>query len=376
MTRLSWDIFCTVIDNYGDIGTTWRLAQLLAHQHGQQVRLWVDDLHALQPLVPDTQPHLPRQALHGIEVCHWSSPFPATPPAQVVIEAFGCTLPEHYLHAMRQQPPVWINLEYFSAEDWVAGCHQMPSLQASGLNKFFFFPGITPGTGGLLRENDLLARRDAFINRPDQQHRWCQQWHIPQPRPDSLTLSLFGYENAALPQLLNQLARHPTAVDAYLPVTRLLPSAQPLFPAASLTPGSSHPLGQLQLHILPFLPQREYDALLWLCDVNFVRGEESLTRALWAGTPFIWHIYPTEDDAHWHKLDAFLRAWHLHSPADVAQTHRDLMHAWNRQQLNHEWHAFHQTLSAQRQHHQQQLQAIMALGELSQNLVNFAQSKV
>ena len=41
---LSWDIFCTVVDNYGDIGVCWRLARQLAAEHGFAVRLWVDDL--------------------------------------------------------------------------------------------------------------------------------------------------------------------------------------------------------------------------------------------------------------------------------------------------------------------------------------------
>ena len=42
--RLAWDIFCTVIDNYGDIGICWRLARQLRVDDGQRVRLWVDDL--------------------------------------------------------------------------------------------------------------------------------------------------------------------------------------------------------------------------------------------------------------------------------------------------------------------------------------------
>ncbi|WP_157072023.1 elongation factor P maturation arginine rhamnosyltransferase EarP, partial [Cupriavidus sp. HPC(L)] len=44
MTIRSWDIFCTVIDNFGDIGVCWRLARQLAQEHGHAVRLWVDDL--------------------------------------------------------------------------------------------------------------------------------------------------------------------------------------------------------------------------------------------------------------------------------------------------------------------------------------------
>ncbi|MBY0444112.1 MAG: elongation factor P maturation arginine rhamnosyltransferase EarP, partial [Burkholderiales bacterium] len=37
-----WDIFCRVIDNYGDIGVCWRLARQLSFEHGFAVRLMVD----------------------------------------------------------------------------------------------------------------------------------------------------------------------------------------------------------------------------------------------------------------------------------------------------------------------------------------------
>ena len=46
-----WDIFCQVIDNYGDIGVGWRLATNLAAR-GQRVRLWLDNSSVLRWLAP------------------------------------------------------------------------------------------------------------------------------------------------------------------------------------------------------------------------------------------------------------------------------------------------------------------------------------
>ena len=43
---MQWDVFVRVIDNYGDVGVCWRLACGLAAR-GEQVRLWLDDLTAL-----------------------------------------------------------------------------------------------------------------------------------------------------------------------------------------------------------------------------------------------------------------------------------------------------------------------------------------
>jgi uncharacterized repeat protein (TIGR03837 family) len=58
---------------------------------------------------------------------------------------------------------------------------------------------------------------------------------------------------------------------------------------------------------LPWLSQQDYDKLLWACDMNFVRGEDSVLRALWTGKPFVWQIYPQQDGAHLPKLAAFLQ---------------------------------------------------------------------
>jgi len=74
---------------------------------------------------------------------------------------------------------------------------------------------------------------------------------------------------------------------------------------------------------LPFLPQQRYDELLWACDLNFVRGEDSFVRTQWAAKPFIWQIYPQAENAHLVKLEAFLGR----HPAGAAL--RPFWQAWN-----------------------------------------------
>jgi uncharacterized repeat protein (TIGR03837 family) len=80
---------------------------------------------------------------------------------------------------------------------------------------------------------------------------------------------------------------------------------------------------QLSILYLPQLPQTDFDHLLWSCDLNFVRGEDSLVRAIWAAKPFIWQIYPQHDGAHHAKLDAFLTM--MEAPASLKTAHI----AWN-----------------------------------------------
>ena len=87
--------------------------------------------------------------------------------------------------------------------------------------------------------------------------------------------------------------------------------------------------GQLRAHVLPFVEQERYDELLWACDVNFVRGEDSCVRAQWAAKPFIWHIYPQHDGVHLAKLEALRVRYTAGLTAEAAQGVRDLWLAWN-----------------------------------------------
>jgi uncharacterized repeat protein (TIGR03837 family) len=73
--------------------------------------------------------------------------------------------------------------------------------------------------------------------------------------------------------------------------------------------GAAGTRGALTVRVLPFVPQPDYDRLLWACDLNFVRGEDSWVRAQWAARPFIWHIYPQDENLHHKKLRAFLQRY-------------------------------------------------------------------
>jgi uncharacterized repeat protein (TIGR03837 family) len=302
---MRWDIFCRVIDNHGDAGVCWRLAAELAAR-GEPVRLWIDDPAMLRWMAP--------QGAAGVEVVHWAEPLPDVQPGDAVVEAFGCDPPAPFVARMAEAnpPPVWLNLEYLSAEPYVERNHALPSpvMQGpgAGLTKHFFYPGFTPRTGGLLREQDLPARRAAFDRTA-----WLRQWGIA-PEPGARVISLFCYEPRPLPRLLATLADGPVATHLLVTPGRATAAVRDHMPQGR---------GKLHLHFLPWLSQRSFDELLWSCDLNFVRGEDSVVRALLAGAPFVWQIYPQDDDAHHEKLDAFLD-W-LRPPPDW----RDFFLKWN-----------------------------------------------
>ena len=325
---LQWDIFCKVIDNFGDIGVCWRLAADLAAR-GHRVRLWVDDASALAWMAP--------AGCQGVDVLAWHEPLAlnaaklARQPCEVLIESFGCEVAAEFIASCAQQycasglKPLWINLEYLSAEAYVERCHALPSPvqtgPAAGWLKWFFYPGFTESTGGLLREPDLQQRQARFDRRA-----WLAAQGI-EWRGEKL-VSLFCYEPDALPGLLRQFAQHGLGGE---PV-RLLAAAGRAANAVKTAfndeiAGMRNQDGRklLSFSYLPLLPQTEFDHLLWACDLNFVRGEDSVVRALWAGKAFVWQIYPQHDEVHLDKLDAFLD-W-LQAPASLRNFHA----AWNRQ---------------------------------------------
>ena len=321
--RLQWDIFCRVIDNHGDLGVCWRLSVQLARL-GHRVRLWVDDAQALAWMAPEGQV--------GVEVLNWTlSVDPDTvtrlPRADVWVEAFGCDIESEYVAntSIRKSAedrfslnfPIWINLEYLTAETYAQRCHGLPSPvmsgPARGQIKHFFYPGFVPGTGGLLREPDLAHRQARF-----DKSSWLQTQGVDW-RGERL-VSLFCYEPAALPALLDQLANAPEPTLLLVTHGR---ASQAVEQAVTRAGWRAHGQGALRIHPMPPLPQTGFDELLWACDLNFVRGEDSLVRALWAGKPLVWHIYPQHDDAHLPKLQAFLD-W-LQAPDNLRQWHA----AWN-----------------------------------------------
>jgi uncharacterized repeat protein (TIGR03837 family) len=321
----TWDIFCRVVDNYGDVGVSWRLARSLAREHGKQVRLWLDDVAVLARLRPEIDAAAESQHLEGVEVRRLRQTFEAADVADVVVETFGCDPPVAYVEAMIGRKPAarWINLEYLSAERWVEGSHRLPSPNPRlPLTKHYFFPGFTAGTGGLLREADLLARRDAFQEDPGAQSAFWTSLVGAVPPGGALKVSLFSYEKAPVQALVEACAALSQPVWIVAPEGLAAEALR-----ASNIPGDR--CGDVESFVVPFLPQDRYDELLWACDVNFVRGEDSFVRAQWAGRPFAWHIYPQKEGAHWVKLTAFLALYSAGLEPRAAKALEAMWKAWN-----------------------------------------------
>lgn len=317
-----WDIFCRVVDNLGDAGVCWRLACQLQAEYSIEVRLWIDAPKVLRRLVPELllgETSSPSR----VQIKAWTheappDPMPACDMADVVIAAFACELPPAYRAAMRERPPVWINLEYLSFETWARDCHGLPSPKADGLIEHFFFPG--PDTGGLLRETGLLDEQARFRHAPDAREQTLAGLGL-QAAPDDRFCLVFCYPDSPLQALREALASDPRPGRWRL----LLPR------------GSSPGLDSAGFETIPFVPQARFDAVLWSCDLLLVRGEDSLVRALWSGQPLLWQAYRQDDEARQHKVEAFMQHWEqtARPSAQAAHAWRQLHQAWNRRAPQH-----------------------------------------
>lgn len=376
----SWDLFCRVVDNYGDIGVCWRLARQLVAEHRLSVRLWVDDLVAFRRICPELYPVLDDQDCRGVRVRRWADAFPAVEPADVVVEAFACTLPESYLQAMasRVVKPRWINLEYLSAENWVGECHGLSSPSPRlPLTKHFFFPGFTENTGGVLREDDLEARRLAFSQDMDAQAAFWQRLGLQLPEANETRLSLFCYPQGRAEALFALWHDQSERTTCLVPEGIACQAIGTFWGEEPAGPGRAFHRGTLEVRILPFLEQDEYDRLLWACHCNFVRGEDSFVRAQWARQAMVWQPYPQEEGVHLHKLEAFLERYcaGLNSPAEQAM--KALWRAWSRGEgVGEAWPAFRAQWGVLKPHAARWAEAQAGAGDLAHRLVQFSLNRL
>jgi len=329
--KLDWDVVCKVVDNYGDAGVAWRLARQLVHEHAQRVTLWIDDPAPLARMVPGVDPAASESGAEGVLVRRGPAGAPWTP-GDVVVDAFGAGLPSRWIDAMAiaSRPPAWIVLEYLSAEAWVDDAHLRASPEPrTGLARHYWCPGFTAAAGGLLRERDLDARRDAF--RHDPAARAATLASIgAEPSAHGGVALLFCYPTPALAGLFDAWSEADVPWVVLVPQGVAVDAIDRWCGGRVPHPGSPTAEGALTLVSMPFFAQRDFDALLWSCDVAIVRGEDSFVRAQWARVPFAWHAYPQEGLAHLAKVNAFLDRSLASAPRGAADAVRAFTLALNR----------------------------------------------
>lgn len=368
MNRLRADLFCRVVDNFGDAGVCWRLARQFASEHAVDVTLWIDRLATLAAIEPAIRQR-DMQSVAGVDVRRLCDDDAHATIPEIVVEAFGCGLPARYLDAMARsaRPPVWFNLEYLSAEAWVDAAHGLASVHPKlGLTRYFWFPGFTPKTGGLIREAGLLDARDAWRARSP-------------PASNVLSILLFCYPNRALPALFDAWSESDRPVRCTISEGVATAALDRWLGGDVPHAGAPIVRGHLTIDIARFAAQHAFDRMLWDADVNVVRGEDSFVRAQWAARAFVWHVYPQAENAHRAKLDAFLVRYVATLDASVARALLTFWQAFNDedpQTIAGAWREFEAALPALEAHGARWSRELATLPELGSGMVDFARCRL
>ena len=283
----SIDIFCQVIDNYGDVGVAYRLAREFKRVYlNKKLRFIINQMEELNLIKKSEE----------IEIITYQDISKIENSADLIIESFGCEIPKEYMDRALKNSKLIINLEYFSAEDWVDDFHLQESFLGENLKKYFFIPGLSKKSGGILLDNEFLERKKKVTKN---KRYYLKKIGINEKY--DLIGSVFSYEKN-FDFLIEELKK----LDKKILLLILSEKTQKNFIKYF---DNVNNYDKIKFVKLPFFTYDKYEELLALCDFNLVRGEDSFVRALLLGKPFLWHIYPQEGNTHIKKLESFLEKY-------------------------------------------------------------------
>lgn len=276
------DIFCNVIDNFGDIGFSLRLARDLT-LHDLTICLYCDNIQTVKKIANKSDLLNPR-----LSIIPWPESASSYTPSDTVIEAFSCRLPHEISKKIKNNKSLVIQLDYLTAEKFAEDCHGLSS-SSDGSRSFSYFPGFTDKTGGIICE-------DSFRNKIQN-----TKTIIPS---SSCSISLFCYKTANLEPILKWLSK------SKMTFIFNVFEGQPWQLISNIF-GKDYKFqntiqdGKFSFRYTPMSDQISYDTALLNHNLNFVRGEDSIVRAMLSGRPFIWNIYPQDAGTHIKKLNSF-----------------------------------------------------------------------
>ncbi len=302
----SIDIFCEIIDNFGDIGVVYRISKELKKIF-QNVRIRIvlnrlEEFKAINKKVKDTD----YQEIDGL-ICvtekYVKENIETFGVSDVFIEAFGCNVPEEYVKQAKENSKLWINLEYLSGEKWIEDFHLCESLiDSKTLKKIFFMPGFSEKSGGVIIDSGFLERmKYGKENRDEVFKKYFKDFDLK----DKFIGTVFSYEKN-FENLLETLKNYEKETVLLLMGEKTQKSFSEIL-KKNLTEdyGNIVKYGKITMIYSDFFSQEEYEEIISASDFNFTRGEDSFVRGIILGKPFMWHIYLQEEKAHMDKIKAF-----------------------------------------------------------------------
>lgn len=323
----SIDIFCEIIDNFGDIGVVYRISKELKKIF-QNVRIRIvlnrlEEFKAINKKVKDTD----YQEIDGL-ICvtekYVKENMESFGVSDVFIEAFGCNVPEEYVKAAKENSKLWINLEYLSGEKWIEDFHLCESLiDSKTLKKIFFMPGFSEKSGGVIIDSGFLERmKFGKENRDEVFKKYFKDFDLK----DKFIGTIFSYEKN-FENLLETLKNYEKETILLLMGEKTQKSFSEIL-KKNLTEdyGNIVKYGKITMIYSDFFSQEEYEEIISASDFNFTRGEDSFVRGIILGKPFMWHIYLQEEKAHMDKIKAFTER--IKESVEVSEEEKNIIESY------------------------------------------------
>ena len=310
-------ILCKVVDNYGDIGVAYRLSRQLQKIGTANINLIVDDLQAFNKICNSVSPEKSLQVVEGFSVYNWKdydfcySEFSKNDGEKlaVILECFQCGRPdwmEKILFEDKLERTVQvIMIDYLTAEPYAETFHCLKSLTRSAkVQKVNFMPGFTEKTGGLIIDNNWNElperRRDGGILVFTYERNWKPLIEALEEVQAAQKTKAENNITKEKPILVAQGRGQQSFLDAVNEVSK------------TNCDKADNDEVKLNVKVLPYMNQHEWDKLLRECSILFIRGEESLSRACLSGIPFVWHAYPQSEEYQLVKVKALLERMKQH----------------------------------------------------------------
>ncbi|MBR1612753.1 MAG: elongation factor P maturation arginine rhamnosyltransferase EarP [Succinivibrio sp.] len=347
------DVFCDVIDNYGDAGVCLRLCRDLCNKK-LQVRLFCNNLSALSKIKNSKD-----DDIDNLSIYKWPSKKELEnfvyESSDVVIQAFSTRLPEIIFNKIKEKKSLVINLEYLTAERFADDCHKLPSF-SDGYQSYFFFPGFTNKTGGVTIEDEFIKKLNKQITKT--------------------SVTLFSYENENIKDVVDSLKNLDFLIDIYIFEGRALNNFNNLY-KKNMVPGDNFKDKNICFIAKQMVSQDEYDELLINSYINLVRGEDSIVRAMLTGRPFLWHIYFQEENAHKDKINAlFDRMKEVVDDNEGIEIFREINLNYNNFGNKKILKDLHLNITRIEKICKKWQQHLLSLGSLSDNLLTFIREKI
>lgn len=264
------DFYVEVIDNFWDLWFAINLAKImLKSELNLSIRLFSNDKILFENMIKEKSINIDYFELKDIKIYK---------PSKIIFNFFDRKVDFDYLNSFDFDIKL-INFSYFLMHEGVSSLHNT-TYQNKNIFVTHFVPSLLENTWWVLINNNFNYKNKddflAFIN---------EKYDLNIQDNKNNFVSVFVYKDT-----LNEIIKNiKNDKNTYF-----------IFWYDSIK------INQDNIFIMPFFELDDYNNFLHICDINIVRGENSLVSSLLTWNVTLWDIYKENNDAHIYKIDDFI----------------------------------------------------------------------